>query len=417
MTLSRKFLFALLLSLAAMVAVSGVAFAQDDEEEEEDETPTLMSERAFKRLSQVHEAMGDKRYDEALSKLKSMESMRLSDYERALVLQAYGFVWAQQDQYSKAIPYFEQCLALGALPKKAQQGMLYSMAGIYASQQQFEKAIETLLIWLPNEKDPPADAFIMIASAYAELKRYDEALPWVRKAIAKADKPKESWYQLELAVHFEQRNYNEAVKTLNKMVGFWPDKLTYWEMLSGAHQQAGNDVEAMASLWLAYKNGLVTEERKLLNIARMRLFVETPYEAGKFLEAEIARGRVQANQKNLELLLSAWTQAREFEKAIAVIDRIAPMTSDGQYSLRKAQLYAERNDWENVVESAKQAIEKGGLRKPGAAYVLKGMAEAELGRYQSALSSLGQAKNYDNNSRQQAEGWIAYVRDKMAIRS
>lgn len=416
MTMPRKLILALLLAFAGLVAASGQVFAQDDEEEEK-EKPTLMSERAFKRLSQVHEAMGDKRYDEALSKLKSMESMRLSDYERALVLQAYGFVWAQQDKYDKAIPYFEQCLALDALPRKAQQGMLYSMAGIYASQQKFEEAIETLLIWLPNEKDPPADSFILIASSYAELKRYPEALPWVQKAIAKADKPKESWYQLELAVHFEQLNYGEAIKTLNVMVGYWPDKLSYWEMLSGAHQQNKNDIEAVAALWLAYRKGLVTDERKLLNIGRMRLFVQMPYEAGKFLEAEIARGRIQPNQKNLELLLAAWTQAREFEKAIAVIDRIAPMTSDGQYSLRKAQLFAERNDWENVVASAEDALERGGLKKPGAAYVLKGMAEAELGRYKSALASLNKAKGYDNSSRQQAEGWIAYVNDKMAIRS
>ena len=54
-------------------------------------------------------------------KLQQMEEgMRLSDYERALVLQTYGFIYAQQEQYTQALDYFERCIALDALPLKAQ---------------------------------------------------------------------------------------------------------------------------------------------------------------------------------------------------------------------------------------------------------------------------------------------------------
>lgn len=166
---------------------------------------------------------------------------------------------------------------------------------------------------------------------------------------------------------------------------------------------------------LAYEKGLVTEERRLLNLVRMHLFLDLPYEAGKLLEKELQARRIEATQKNLELLLNSWTQAREFGKAIEVIDRIAPMTDSGDYYIEKAKMYSEKSDWENVVTAARQAIEKGNLKKPGGAYLLMGMAQAELQDYQGALDSLGQAKKFDDDTRRQAEGWIDYVNDRKQI--
>jgi tetratricopeptide (TPR) repeat protein len=168
---------------------------------------------------------------------------------------------------------------------------------------------------------------------------------------------------------------------------------------------------------LAYEKDLIEDERKLLNIVRMNLFLDVPYDAGKILAREMENKRIPVNQKNLELLLSAWTSAREFDKAITVIDKLAPMTDDGGYFLQKAQLFAEKTEWDEVAKAAQQAVDKGSMKEKqtGGAYLLLGIALAELERYPDALAALDKAKNYDENSRKQANGWIDYVRDRQQV--
>jgi tetratricopeptide (TPR) repeat protein len=156
-------------------------------------------------------------------------------------------------------------------------------------------------------------------------------------------------------------------------------------------------------------------EKRLLNIVRTNMFVEVPFVAGQILETELAKGRIEANEKNLALLLNAWTQAREFDKAIATIDRLAPLKDDGELYLQKAQLLAEKSDWTGTITAARQALEKGNLKKPGGAYLLIGIAANEVRDWQQALDALNEARKYDDTTRRQAADWIKFVEDRMAV--
>ncbi len=381
---------------------------------ERDPVQALMSERTFKRLASIHESLGARKYQEVVDKLKVLEKARLSNYEDALIVQTYGFVYAQQGDYPRGIQYFEQAIALDALPDAAQQGMLFSLASLLTGEQQFQKSIDTLIEWFAYELDPNALSYILMATNYVEMERYREALPYVRTAIAtNTSKPNQSWYQLEAAIHFELSDYAAAAATMRAMLTHWPDKLQFWETLAGAYQEQKKDWDALATLTLAYQKGLITDEKKLLNLARLNIFLEDPYTAGRLLEKEMQAGHVARTQKNLELLLTAWKGSREFEAAIAVIDQIAPMTRDGEYYLEKAQLYSERNMWEETISAALRAIDRGGLKRPGTAHVVLGQAYTEIQQYRKALDAFALAQRYDNNSRKIARGWIDYVRDRM----
>ncbi len=383
---------------------------------ERKERNVSMSEAAYRRLSTVHDLMGEGELEEALQRLASMEKMALSDYEEALVFQTYGFVYAQQGNYKAAIGAFERCLALDALPNVGQQGMLYSLAGLYASEGAYQKTIDTMSTWLKFAQEPVAgDAYMLMGSAYAELAQLDQALPYVLEAIKRSDKPKENWYQLALSIYFERNEYRQARDLLQSMVVFWPDTARYWEMLSSVYLELKDDPNALATLMVAYKKDLLTDERKLLNLVKLNLYLEIPYAAGSILEQEIARGRVEATRKNLDLMLSAWTAAREFDKAIQTIDRLGPMAEDGEYFVQKAQLLYEKSDWQGVIAAGEAALEKGAVKRPGSVYVLMGMAQAELGDYDAALRTLEQATRFDDSSRRNANSWIAYVQDRRQV--
>jgi tetratricopeptide (TPR) repeat protein len=316
---------------------------------ERKERSVSMSEAAYRRLSSVHELMGEEKFDEALERLQAMEKMALSDYEEALLFQTYGFLYAQQGNYGPAITAFERCLALDALPNVGQQGMLYSLAGLYASEGRYQNVIDTMSTWLQFAQEPVAgDAYMLIGSSHAELEQLDQALPYVLEAIQRADKPKENWYQLALSIYFERNAYPPARDMLKTMVAYWPETVRYWEMLSSVYLELKDDPNALATQMLAYKKGLLTSERQILNLVKLNIYLEIPLTGGEILEREMAAGRVNANKQNLELLLSAWTAAREFDRAIATIDRLGPLADDGEYfpaAIRKKRVAGRHRGW------------------------------------------------------------------------
>ena len=236
-------------ALAALAfALSAPLVAQDElsddrQVEEREIRQQTMSEPVYKRLTAIHELMGadenpQAAQREALEKARVLEGNgRLNAYERALVFQTIGFIFANESKVGDAITYFEKSLAENALPNEAQQGMLYSLASLYMSEAQFQKAIDTAREWFRYEADPKADAFILIGSAYAQLEDYKSAEPYVLKALEKAEKPQESWYQLLLAVYFETQQLPKTIPLLRTMVQYWPDKRDYWETLSGTHME------------------------------------------------------------------------------------------------------------------------------------------------------------------------------------
>ena len=383
-----------------------------------EERPVQMSENVYRRITAVHELLGSDDLDGAIERLDTLLEMRLSDYEEALVHQAYGFAYAQQGDYIRALASFEMCLALDALPNLANQGMLYSLAGLYANEGQFQKAIDTMTTWFSYAEEPvPADAYMLVGSSYAQTEQLGNALPYVQEANSRAETPNESWRMLELSIYFDPAfmDYEAAVELLQEMVVLWPDRPRYWEMLASAYLELEDDPNALATLMVAYKQGMVDEAAKLLNLVRLNLFLELPYEAAQILDTEMAGGRIEENADNLELLLSAWEGAREYARAVTVIDKLAPLSDDGEYYMRKAQLLAEQGNWPEVVEATGQALETGGLEATGQALVLKGMAHAELGEYDLALAAFDEARDFEDSARRNADAWIEYVRDRSQV--
>jgi len=380
-----------------------------------EERSVQMSEGVYRRLNAIHELLGMEDIDGALTRLDDLREMRLSPYEEALVYQTYGFCYANQGDYDRAIEAFERCLGIDALPNDANQGMLYSLAGLYLSEGRFQDAIDTLHAWFGYAAEPvQAEAYMIVATSYGQLEQPRESLPYVQEAIRRADTPHEDWYLLELSIHFELGDYQSAADLLREMVLHWPETARYWEMLASAYLELEDDGNALAALTVAYKKGLIDEEAKLVNLAKLNLFLELPYEAGKLLEAEIDAGTVSPTRPNLELLLTAWTSAREFERAVEVIDELAPLADDGEFYMQKALLLNEQADWAGVVEATQQALEQG-LEETGNALILKGVAHMELGQYDQALAALREARETEISARRNADSWIEYLRDRQQV--
>lgn len=376
-----------------------------------------MTEPIYRRLGAIHTLMGEGNYEKALSDLNKLANASLNDHEKALVQQTFGFIYIQQNRNREALASFEKALSYNALPGNVVQGMRYSLAGLYAAEGEFLKSIETMRLWFEYEAEPKAEAYMVIASAFAELDRYDDALPYVRKAIEVSPTPVESWYMLELAIHIDKDRYSAAAGVLRRMLQIWPGKSKYWELLSNIYLQLGDDAKALDAMMVAYRNGMITEESKIIALVQLNMLQEIPYAAGTILEDALSAGAVQENQKHLDLLLQAWMDAREFDKAIKVIDQLSLVSNDGKYAMRKALILNEMGRWDGVGEAADQALELG-IDKPADAYMLKGMAYVELGEFQEALGAFDKVRELgDTDARRNAADWISFVSEKIELKA
>lgn len=377
-------------------------------------TAQTLSETTYRRLTKIHELIGEENYVEAVKKLdKLLPSTKYSPYETAMVLQTYGFVWAQKGDYRKAADYFKQAIDLGSLPEQQVETMKYNLGQFQVAVEDYRAGAQTLEEYFATAKNPiPADARVLLATAYSQLKQYKKALPHLTRAIREHKNPKEMWFQLKLALHYELNDYPACARTLLEMIPRFPIKEQYWKQLSGMFMEIKKDKDALAILALADRKGFLDDEREVTNLGNMYLYMDIPYKAANIIEGGIRDGVIPGDEENYELLSNAWVGARETKKAIAALAEAAKLTSDGELVLRLAFLYVEQEDWKKVIPTLERA-RKLGVDKPGEAAMLQGIAAAELGQFQTALKAFGVAARHED-TKEQALAWMNHARSLQA---
>lgn len=389
------------------------------EEEEKKTGSTFMSQPTYNRISRAHTSIEEGKYQDALDELLDLaDDVKDRPYELAVTLQSVGYVYINQEKWELAGQYFQRALDTNALPAEPEKQLIYSLAQIYATLGNHQKTIALLTNWFKTAENPPADAYIMMANAYAAQDKYTQAYPHVRTALDKADKLREDWYKLALGIQFELKKYTDAAETLEVLVANWPDKEVYWQQLSGIYIELGQDQKALATMAMAHRRGLVTDSEDILNLVRLYMLNEVPYQAGRILEPALERGDVEKTLRNYELLSQAWIQAREFDKGIAALSQAAALSDDGDLYVRAAQLEMSMADWEGAMEAARKAIEKGGLdsKKTGQAWLLLGTAAAEQKSFDVAINAFGKARGYPE-TRQTATQWLSFVQTEQQVSS
>lgn len=376
-------------------------------------TSTTMSEGFYHRLFRVHELLDGDSPEEALEMMGRIRPNRIGKYEAAQLYQTYGFVYSQLGREDEALDAFQKCLELDALPTHQQQGIVYSVASYHAGNERYEESNAALMRWFRYEQDPIAEAYIFMGANFAQREMMREALPYVVRANQLAELPSENWRDLQLAIHVRLGQLADAINLLKDNIGIWPDKVRNYVVLSGLYTETGQDEGALAALLIPWQRGVLVVEADILNLVRLNLFLENPARAGVILSEAMERGHVEENSEHLRLLLNSWTMARETDRAVDAIDKLARLSDDGDVYHRKALLLNETGEWEGVVESCRLAMEKGGLEEPGAVWLLQGVALAELGRFDQAIDAFENAMRSEKDSvRRNASTWIGYVEER-----
>ena len=250
------------------------------------------------------------------------------------------------------------------------------------------------------------------ADAHAQRDEYRLALAPLSQAIREAAEPRESWYQLQLALQFELKDYAACARTLRVLVSRYPLAAAYWKQLSGVLLELRRDSEALAILALAERQGHLEAGDEIRNLAHLFLHLDIPYKAARLLESGLSSGRLDPTADNYAELSRAWQAARETAMAIAALEQASRRSDDGKLALRLAFLYQDQENWPSVITALARA-RKLGVNEPGRAALLQGIAALELGRHIEAAEAFTLAQTFAA-TREQATAWQQHARALLA---
>lgn len=183
-----------LLLLVLSLLLQSPAFA-----EEKQKQPTI-SPWLYKKLQKSEQLIAKKSYAQAEQKLKAMlQDTKEKSYEKAIVLRSLSSVYALSNQYKKAANTLNEALSLKVLPTEQEQQAILNLGQLYMAIDQYSKAIQVLEPWLAKKPNPDVQIHVLVANAYAQLKRYRKALPHIKKSHSENKKTCRSLVSIKLS--------------------------------------------------------------------------------------------------------------------------------------------------------------------------------------------------------------------------
>lgn len=376
-----------------------------------DKATYTMTKKAFMHLQRVQEHAEKKEWDEAMEELDEMAERKfLNPYERAMMWQARAGIHLAKNQFDKIPGCLEEALKLDAMSKDGRLDLEFSLAQAYFMNERFEDAAKMFAKWLKEAKNPEPQVYFMTASSFAQAKDFEGALPYAKLAVEKMKKVEESWLSLELSIHYELKQNEEVAEVLKRLIAEFPDKKQYWLQLSQTYQTLEDTPKALAVLEVAYKKGLLEEEKDFVILAKLELQQGVPLKAAAILEKHMEEGRVEKKPETLELLATAWLMAEEREKAEAALKVAAGAASSGELYMQLAQFHVERHEWDKARAAITEAL-KQKLEDEGSAQLLLGIVNYNQKRMDAAISALNEAKKHEKTAKA-AKEWISLVRNE-----
>ncbi len=371
-----------------------------------------MRERVYSRLAEAQECSEMDDMECAQEKLEEVRAMRgLNSYEIAQMWNFYAFIAFGQDNYPDAINAYEMVLTQPDLPIGMETTTRFTLCQLYFQQERYQDSLDMLATWFQVAETPGPEPHILRAQIYYQLEQYRDGIEPVLDAIEVAQiqnkELQENWYRLLNVFYYELEDYPNVINVLRTIIDTWP-KREYFIQLSAMYGQEGNDLGQIALYELAYDVGWLERSNEFVQMAQLLLGADIPVKAALIMEKGLDGGVIESNMNNWRVLAQAWQLAQEDEKAIPAMIQAASLSEDGELDLRLAQSYQNLAQWEDCIESARDGLQKGDLRRADQGNMILGACLFEVDEFSAARNAFEEAEE-DTRSRTAARSWIQYV--------
>ncbi|HEX4300683.1 MAG TPA: tetratricopeptide repeat protein [Gammaproteobacteria bacterium] len=367
-----------------------------------------ISSALFRKMRSVQNQIRAGQYPDAAQQLNYLQGVTTNAYEAAVVRELTADLYVARGDFANALSTLQPAVQQNILPGSEQREAQLTLGKLLVANGQYQPGLDMLRNSLQGQENPPPDVLMALAQGYAQSGQCRQAAPEAKRAIdSAADSPSE-WYQLLISCLYQEHDYAGAAEQLEAVLSRYPDQTQYWAQLGNAYAQAGDASRALAVYALMYRQGLIRQSQDYLNLASLYAQNSVPYQSALVLQEGLQSGAVAASEANFTLLANAWQDAGDLDRAVAALGEAEKQSKSGDPLVAQAQIYTERHEWFSAIDSAKKAISKGGLKRPGRAWLLQGIAEVQNRQYDEGTAALREAAKYDE-SRAQAEAWLHYL--------
>jgi len=405
----------LVLSLSSILMVQG-ALAQGGSraDRKDDDAPPAnqIDQRTGETLTEAIEFLNNDQNAEARAKLGELTLDRLSPYERSRVEQMFFSLDVQEENYPGARQHMEAAINSGGLNDQEISQGRYQLAQLYMQEEQWAEGAKALEDWLKTAATPNGGVYYLLAAAYYNLDNFDAALPHARKAVEMTETPQEGWLQMLSALLLQKEQYKDALPVIRRQVNMFPTKKVYWMQLSSVHAQLEDMSNALVIMQMAYHAGLLSEGSEFQRLADFMMVNDMPYNAGELVTKAIDEKKIEPDLKTWESLSNSWVAAREFRKALPVLERAGQLSDNGNNMLRLGEVNIQLSDWGPAADALEKALNKGGLRDAAYAQLMLGIALYNQEKLSEAKTWFERASN-SQSQRNTARGYIQLIDSKL----
>ena len=404
------------------VPAFSAAHAQKDAKKPERETrrtPALRN-KVYEKLSEAQAAAEAKDLSLAKSILDAMIAeggkKALNSYELANVYNLYAFIQYSREDYAGALRSYEQVVSQPDIPLAMEINTRFTIAQLYFVQEEWQKGIDALELWFNMTDTPNANAYVLLAQGYYQVKDYDKALINVEKAIRmqleKGKVPKEQWYNLARFLYFEKNDVKNTVRTLEALLTYYPKK-EYWVQVSHMYGEQKKEADQLAAMETAYVQSMLEKDSEQVNMAYLYLNGDVPYKAAKVMDKGLNNDSIEGTSKNWELVGASWRQSQELKKAIPAMEKAAAKSNKGELYARLGNVYLDNDQYKKAVSAINKGLSRGGVKRPDSARLVLGMAYFNSQQYEKARDAFKAAAE-DERSEDYAKQWMAYMDSELS---
>ena len=326
-------------------------------------------------VSEAQEFMESENYGAAIGKLNQMLGNEANAYERSIAHQILGNAYYEQNDFNNAIRNFESAISSGGLlPNEAEQ-LRVNIAQLLIGNGQYERGAQMLEDYLARggQRKPQYDEYIM--QAWVQSDNYSRALPYAERWFAAAAPKERKHYDL---LNFLYNNLNMPGKQadiVKEMIGRWPEDKTLWDAWASMLANGGREEEAFEVTKMLYLGGALRDEDDLAKVVQYYSFYDMPYQAAQILESEMQSGRLPRTSQRMEQLSNLWRQAREYDRAIPVLEQAAASGGTAKLYADLGEALYNEGQCVQAEEAFKNAISRG--YDAGKAWMLIGTCRYE----------------------------------------
>ena len=389
--------------------------------------PSKQAQRYLKELFPFLQAENEDfvKAENVLNKMKSDSSLTESD--KAQMYYYFAYIDSVKDDLKSAKQNYMKFLSIEESDPRLKSNVISMLGQLSYAEGSFKTAIDYMEQWISMEANPSSLGFDIIAASYWQLKDKKKALKFSERAlcVAKANKskPKESTYNLLVALYNENERVNDMLPLFEELVRFYPKK-RYWTQLSGVYGELKQEDNQLSALEAAHDQRLLDKETEYVSLYQLLMRAEAPLKAARAIEYGIQNEFVEENEKHLKYLAQGWHLAQELDKAEPVYEKAAKKSKEGELYIFLGQIYLATDRYKKAKQALQLGLKKGKLKDPVTVNILLGQVAYELQDFEdatkffrTAIDRLSDIKIKDKEAREkkqdklrtQALNWLTYT--------